>query len=86
MVLSIELTDTFLILGSFPIKKKKKGDTPFHLHPDLNSLCGHLRDISKEDIFELGVSAAGTGFLSWSRLELMYLSLIINQFKPNLAL
>ena len=86
MVLSIELTDTFLTLGSFPIKKKSKGDTPFHLHPDLNSLCGHLRDISKEDIFELGASAASTGFLSWRRLELMYLSLIIYQFKPNLGL
>ena len=39
-----------------------------------------------EDLFELGVSAAGTDFVSWSRLELIYISLIINQFQPNLAL
>ena len=30
----------------------------------LHSLCGHLRDVSQGDIFELGGSAAGTDFLN----------------------
>ena len=48
----------------------------------LHSLCGRLRCF----IFELGGSAAGTGFVNRFRLELMYISLIINQFKSHLAL
>ena len=52
----------------------------------LHSFCGHLRDVSLEDIFKLGGSAACTDFVNRFRLELMYISLIINQFKPHLAL
>ena len=55
----------------------------------LHCLCGHLRDVSLEDNFEFdnfGGSAAGTDFVSSFRLELMYISLIINQFEPHLAL
>ena len=52
----------------------------------LHSLRGYLRDVSQEGIFELGGSTAGTGFVDRFRLELMYTSLIINQFKPHLAL
>ena len=66
---------------------------PFHCkicnysHADLNSLCGHFgRCFLKQDIFEFGASATSTDFVSWSRLELMYISLIINQFNPNLHL
>ena len=30
----------------------------------LHSLCGHLRDVSQEDNFELGGSAAGADFVN----------------------
>ena len=39
----------------------------------LHCLCGHLRDVSLEDNFEFGGSAAGTDFVSSFRLELMYI-------------
>ena len=51
----------------------------------LHSICGHLRDVSQEGIFELGGSDAGTNFVNWLRFELMYTFLIINQFEPHLA-
>ena len=44
---------------------------------DWGGLCDHLRDIPREDILKLGNSAAASEFwVSWFRLELMYLSLI----------
>ena len=80
-------------MEGIPIKKNNsKENSTFHSrtynysHADFNSLCGHLRDASYEDISELGASAGGTDFVSWSKLELMYISLIINQFKPHVAL
>ena len=64
----------------FPINSKQ--DTPFH-HvaydyscADWDGLCDHLRDVPWENIFKLGVS----GF----RLELMYISLIVN-IRSNLT-
>ena len=65
-------------------KNISKKDTPFHSraynysHVDWDGLCGHLKDVSWEDISEIDASATGTDFVSWSRMELMYISLIIN--------
>ena len=36
----------------------------------------HLRDVSWEDVFKPGASAAASEFCEWVQLELMYVSLI----------
>ena len=49
-------------------------DAPFHhiaydcSHADWDSLCDHLRDVLREDIFNLSVSAAARGFWEWVRV------------------
>ena len=64
----------------FPINSKQ--DTSFHRvaydysRADWDGLCDHLRDVPWENIFKLG----GSGF----RLELMYISLIVN-IRSNLT-
>ena len=40
---------------------------------DWDGLHDHLRDVPWEDIFKLGASAAVSEFMSWFRLELMYI-------------
>ena len=72
----------------FPSNSKR--DSPFHRitydysRADWDSLCDHLRDVSWEDIFKLGASAAASEFVSGFRLELMHISLIVS-IKSNLS-
>ena len=71
----------FLPLVSTDFSPNLQGDVPFHYtaddysHADWNSLCGHLRYVSWEDIFKLGASTAASEFCEWSRLEVMSVSL-----------
>ena len=71
----------FLPLVSTDFSPNLQGDAPFHYtaddysHADWNSLCGHLRYVSWEDIFKLGASTAASEFCEWSRLEVMSVSL-----------
>ena len=44
----------------------------------MNSFCDHLRDVLWEEIFKLSASAASCEFCEGFRLELMYISLIVN--------
>ena len=62
----------FKLLIILSIKK----DAPFH--NTTYDLADHLRYVSWDDVFELGVSAAGTEFCGESRLEFMYISLIVD--------
>ena len=45
---------------------------------DWDGLRDHLRDVSWEDIFKLGASAAASEFCEWFRLELMHIYHIEN--------
>ena len=53
----------------FPLNSQR--DAPFHRiaydysYADWNGLRDHLRDVSWEDIFKLGVSAAASEFCEW---------------------
>ena len=69
---------------------KLKRDVPFHRIvyyyslADWGSLCDHLRYVSWEDVFKLGVYAAASEFReSGLRLELMYISHRKYQVKPH---
>ena len=53
-------------------------------HADRDGLHDHLRDAVWEDIFKLSASAAANEFVSGFRLELMYISLIVN-IRPSLT-
>ena len=48
------------------------------IRTDWVGLSDHLRDVPWEDIFELIVFAASSEFCEGFRLELMYISLIVN--------
>ena len=58
-------SDHVFVLVSIDFSSSSKGDASFHLIAfdyscaDWNVLCDHLRDVTWEDIFRLGASAAG---------------------------
>ena len=72
------------MLSQFPLTSNSKRDVPFCLtaynysRADWNCLHDHLRDVPWQDVFKLSASAAATDFLIGFRLELMYISLIVN--------
>ena len=80
----LENSDHVVVSVSIDFPTNSQQDTPFHLiaydysRADWDSLRDHLRDVSWEDIFKLGASAAASEFSEGFRLELMYISLIEN--------
>ena len=72
----------------FPINSKQ--DTLFHCmaynysHADWDGLCDHLRDVSWEDIFKLGASAAASEFCEWIQVGIdVYIPHHKYQVKPH---
>ena len=76
-------SDHIVVSVSIDFPSNSQRDAPFHRIAydysliDWSGLCDHLRDVPWEDIFKLGACAA-MNFVSGSRLELMYISLIEN--------
>ena len=76
----LQNSDHVSVSIDFPTNSKR--DAPFHRIAynyscaDWDGLCCNFRDVSQEDIFKLGASAAVTEFceLSNSRLELVYIT------------
>ena len=53
---------------------------------DWDSLCDHLRDVSWEDIFKLGASAAASEFCGWVQVGIdVYIPHIKYQIMPHLS-
>ena len=78
-----ENSDHVVVSVSIDFPSNSQRDAPFYRmaygysRADWDGLCDHLRDVSWDDIFKLGASAAASEFLSGFRLELMYISLIV---------
>ena len=74
------------VVISVPIdfSRNSKRNTLFHCRaydyccPDWDSLQVYMRDVPMKDVFNIDTSAAVMNFVSGSRLELMYISFIIN--------
>ena len=81
---SLGNSDHVVVSVSIDFTSNSQWDVPFHCiaydysRADWDSLCDHLRDIPWEGIFNLGVSAAASGFCEWVQVGMMYLSLIEN--------
>ena len=77
---------------SIDFVSNSKRNVPFHWiaydysRAEWDGLCGHLRDVPPEDIFELSASAAASDFVSGFWLKLMYISFIKYQIKPHSSL
>ena len=77
-------SDHVLVSVSIDFPTNSQQDSPFHRRAydysraDWDGLHDHLRDVSWEDIFKLGVSAAASEFCEWVHLELMYIYHIEN--------
>ena len=68
-------------------------DAPFHhisygyFRADWDGLCYHLRDVSWEDIFKFGASAATTEFCEWVQVGInVYIPRRKSQVKPHSSL
>ena len=76
----LEDSDHAVVSVSIDFPSNSKPNAPFHCIAysctDWDSLHDHLRDLTWEDIFKLGASAATSKF--WFRLELLYISLMIS--------
>ena len=76
-------SDHVVVSVSVDFLPYSKGYALFHhiaydySHDDWDGLCNHLRGVPWEDIFKLGAFAQ-MNFVSGSRLELIYISLIVN--------
>ena len=61
----------YVVSVSIDAPSYSQQNAPFHCIAydyscaDWNSLCDHLRDVSREDIFKLSVSAAASDFCKW---------------------
>ena len=77
-------SDHVVVSVSFNFSSKSKRDAPFHhiahnySFADWDGRRDHLRDIPWEDIFKFSDSAVASEFVRGFRLELMYLSLLVN--------
>ena len=79
-------SDHFVVSVSFKFLLNSKRDAPFHRiaydysRADWDGFCGHLKDVAWEDIFKLSASLLllPVTFVSGFRLELMYISFIVN--------
>ena len=77
-------SDHIVVSVSIDFPTNSRWDAPFHFiaydhcRADRDGLRDHLRDVPWEDIFKLSASAAASEFCEWFRLELMYISLIID--------
>ena len=69
-------SDHVVVSVSIDVPSNSQRDAPFHCIAydnsctDWNGLCNHLRDVSWEDIFKLGASAAASEFCEWVRVGL----------------
>ena len=74
----------FIISVSFGFSLNSKGDAPFHHKiynyscADWDGLSDHLRDLPREVFLNLVPLLLLLAFVSGSRLELMYILLIVN--------
>ena len=65
-------------------------DAPFHRiayeysRADWDGFCDHFRDVTWDDIFKLGASAAASEFREWGQVEIdVYISHRKYQVKPH---
>ena len=76
-------SDHVVVSISIDFASNSKGIAPSHLAAydccivDWYGFCDHFRDVPWDNIFKLGASAVAAEFVSVSRLELMYLFLIV---------
>ena len=77
-------SDHVVVLVSIDFPSNSKRDAPFHCiaydfsRADCDSFCDHLSDVLSEDILNLVLLLLLVNFVSWFRLELMYIPLIVN--------
>ena len=77
-------SDHVVVLVSIDFPSKSKRDAPFHCiaydfsRADCDSFCDHMSEVLWEDILNLVLLLLLVNFVSWFRLELMYISLIVN--------
>ena len=83
-------SDHVVVSVSFDFLLNSKWDARFH-HiaydyscADWDGLHDHLKNLLWEDIFKLSLLLVPVNFLSWFRLELMYISVIKN-IRSNLT-
>ena len=83
-------SDHVVVSVSFDFLLNSKWDARFH-HiaydyscADWDGLHNHLKNLLWEDIFKLSLLLVPVNFLSWFRLELMYISVIKN-IRSNLT-
>ena len=68
-------SDHVVVSVSIDFPSNSQQDAPFHCiaydycHANWGSLCDHLRNVSWEDIFTLGASAAASEFCGWIQVE-----------------
>ena len=64
-------SDHVVVSVSIDFPSNSQQDAPFYgiaydySHADWDGLCDHLRDVSWENIFKLGASAAASEFREW---------------------
>ena len=83
-------SDNVVVSVSIDFPINSKWNAPFHCIAydyscaDWDGLCDHLRDIPKEDIFKLSVSAAASEFYEWVQVGVyVYIPHCKYQVKPH---